>query len=1359
MFAADRNLLFGVLALQLDFISSDALIAAMKFWMLEKGKPLGEILQAAGALSPANRELLEPLVVRHLEQHENDPQKSLSTLGTLDVETSRRLADVVEDDLFATISVIGSARSNPAQFVANAGASTSTGGRFRVVRFHAKGGLGHVSVARDVELNREVALKEIKPEFADHTTARGRFVLEAEITGGLEHPGIVPVYGLGTYPDGRPYYAMRFIKGDTFKDTIDRYHDPERAKSSTDSERILELRQLLGRFIDVCQAVEYAHSRQVLHRDLKPANIMLGKYGETLVVDWGLAKPTAARETDADTAGEIPLRPASSGSVDATEMGQRVGTLQYMSPEQSAGKLDELGPAADIFSLGATLYHLLTGKPVYHRSTKENLLEHIATATFPAPRGINHSIPKPLEAICLKALAAQPADRYSSAAALLQDLEHWLADEPVTAYREPVIAQARRVLRKRPMVTGSILASLLVGLFAFGIGYVLLGQKNRELSRTNANLVIARQDALGQKAKAEVEKERVSKAMNFLVAAFRTPDPEQSGREVKAADILLTAAEEAQTNLADEPLLQAELLTAIRQTLHGLGLFVESLPIAKTSAKLRKDYLGPDHPSTLETMSNLASAYEACGQSEAALALFEDTLKRRQTQLGPDHFDTLASMNSLAVAYDARGQNNKAMPLLKETLRKRQTTLGAEHPDVLSSMNNLASGYMSTGQMGAALKLFESTLQKSRAKYGPTAPETFMYLSNLASAYKSDGQLDKALPLYEEAVQVTQAKLGFDHPNSVIAVVNLASAYKSAGNLNKALTLYEEALQNRQAKLGHDHPLTHRMMLNLASSYLQSEQHERALQLYEESLRLRQAKLGPNHPDTLSSMHELAAAYHSAGRESDALALHEETLKKRQSALGLDHPDTISSMDYLAGGYCYDKQYDKALQIFNEILRLNKTKFGIGHPSTLASMGQLAEAYGLAGQRDKALSLYDEIVQKCRSELGADHPMTLLAMNNLANIYKTDGRLELALALYEQSLEKLRDRLGYDHPNTISVMGNLANGYNVTGQSEKAIALYKGALETIEAQFGSDHDKTLTLLNNLGTAYWSAKDLDKALPILERVLEKRRARQGNEHLETVDAMNNLGSAYYSAGQLERATALFESALEAKRTTLGSDHPDTLNAINNLAFAWHSAGQLNKAVPLFEELLQKSRVRFGSDHPQTRQAISRLVKAYLDHGERATAVLLWREYVTLTRPTLSPMSSEFASLLANGGLELLNAKAWSAAEETLQEALTIREQQQPDEWTTFNTQSMFGGALAGRGRELLEIDSAGGEKLLAEAEIMLLTGFRGMLARKDTIPAAGRVRLTEATQRLVDLYTAWEKPEQVEKWKSELEKLK
>jgi serine/threonine protein kinase len=277
------------------------------------------------------------------------------------------------------------------------GTPTGQGLRFRILRPHAKGGLGQVYVAHDEELHREVALKEMQDRHVHDAASRQRFLLEAEITGGLEHPGIVPVYGLGQYADGRPFYAMRFVRGDSLKDAIARFHAGPPAAGT----RALELRELLGRFIDVCQAMQYAHDRGVLHRDLKPGNIMLGKYGETMVVDWGLAKPLGAPDGQARPRADEPgrLAPAASGTAE-TMQGSALGTPQYMSPEQAAGRLDQLGPASDIYSLGATLYALLTGRAPVADDTATDprrpdvaaILRKVQQGEFPRPRQVNAAV-------------------------------------------------------------------------------------------------------------------------------------------------------------------------------------------------------------------------------------------------------------------------------------------------------------------------------------------------------------------------------------------------------------------------------------------------------------------------------------------------------------------------------------------------------------------------------------------------------------------------------------------------------------------------------------------------------------------------------------------------------------------------------------------------------------------------------------------------------------------------------------------------------------------------------------------------------------------------------------------------------
>src|SRR3954470_911912 len=262
--AADRDLLFGLLALQNGLIDQGQLVAAFQAWTRDKARPLAEHFIIRGDLDAEQRIGVEAMVALHLKKHGNDVEESLAAVpagGSI----RDGLADLGDPDIEATLGHLGVAHP-PTHFVEDdpdrtaslsVGPATSDGQRFRILRPHAQGGLGAVFVALDAELHREVALKQILDRHADDPASRARFVLEAEVTGGLEHPGIVPVYGLGHYPDGRPYYAMRFVRGDTLKQAVDQYHSDEALKKDP-GRRSLELRQRLRRFVDVCNAVAYA---------------------------------------------------------------------------------------------------------------------------------------------------------------------------------------------------------------------------------------------------------------------------------------------------------------------------------------------------------------------------------------------------------------------------------------------------------------------------------------------------------------------------------------------------------------------------------------------------------------------------------------------------------------------------------------------------------------------------------------------------------------------------------------------------------------------------------------------------------------------------------------------------------------------------------------------------------------------------------------------------------------------------------------------------------------------------------------------------------------------------------------------
>ena len=280
---------------------------------------------------------------------------------------------------------------------------------------------------------------------------------------------------------------MRFIRGDSLQEAADRFHETQWQDKSN---RALELRKLLGRLVDVCNAIAYAHSRGVLHRDLKPGNVMLGKYGETLVVDWGLAKVMGdAMKLD----GETTLQPSFDSGSAPTQMGSAIGTPAYMPPEQAAGRLDELGPASDAYSLGATLYYLLTGRPPFVEKELRALMRKVEVGEFASPRSVDATIAKPLEAICLKAMATRPAERYESPQKLADDLERFLADEPVSALPEAPFQRLTRWMRRHKAIVQTAGASASLLFLALVIFLILLSSANKRLDEKNTQLTSTNQ--------------------------------------------------------------------------------------------------------------------------------------------------------------------------------------------------------------------------------------------------------------------------------------------------------------------------------------------------------------------------------------------------------------------------------------------------------------------------------------------------------------------------------------------------------------------------------------------------------------------------------------------------------------------------------------------------------------------------------------------------------------------------------------------------------------------------------------------------------------------------------------------------
>jgi serine/threonine protein kinase len=446
--------------IQSGIVSEREIAAAVSDWSLHGNVSLAKHLEGRGLLTAEQIESLRQSAARRVERARRSvaggsemPATGRSMLlATLErLDGSGRVAKL----LGVTVAARGG--DHDARVME---------GRYELIRKLGQGGLGRVWLARDVNLNRYVALKEISHASGVTDSMVERFKHEAEITGRLDHPSIVPIYQLGEdLSTKRAFYSMRFLGRSTLQDSISEYHE---RREEGDEDPML-LRHLLTAFVNVCHAIGYAHSRKVIHRDLKPENVVIDSFGQVIVIDWGLAKVID------DTAVESLMDSVAVGSAERTNEGQVLGTPLYMAPEQAAGRLDELDERTDIYGLGAILFAIITGYAPHEKTQRESIdsgsgargmISVIAGGVTPSAREANPDADPALDAICRKAMARRRYSRYQQATDLAEDVQRWMAGEPVSAYREKFLQRANRWVSQHQRLSQSLLLAAMVVLVA-----------------------------------------------------------------------------------------------------------------------------------------------------------------------------------------------------------------------------------------------------------------------------------------------------------------------------------------------------------------------------------------------------------------------------------------------------------------------------------------------------------------------------------------------------------------------------------------------------------------------------------------------------------------------------------------------------------------------------------------------------------------------------------------------------------------------------------------------------------------------------------------------------------------------------
>jgi len=435
---SDRDLLFAAVCLQQGIIDPDQFAAIRNE---RSNGMLAELLVERGWIQQADRPHLEYLASRFLQMHADNGQAAISQI----LANARKSVTALET--VAPDSTIAFSPTTSTEFeLTDAGIAAPVLDRYSFKSVHAVGGMGRVWLAEDGQLKREVALKELRPDHANNAKTAARFIREALLTAQLEHPGVVPVYEL-TARSGttQPFYAMRFVRGGTLSEAIHSYH----AQRGTGQAGSLELVRLLTAFTAICNTIAYAHSRGVIHRDLKGDNVILGDFGEVIVLDWGVAKHID--HDDEQLTGPSDLDSIRPG---LTLQGEIIGTPAYMAPEQAEGRLSDINERTDVYGLGAMLYEILTGKPPFVGERTIDVLQQAMRGSPKLPREHWPEVPTGLEEICLKAMARTPEERYAHADELGQAVQQW---------QEIQRRRAEDALRRQSEILTSILNSMSEG--------------------------------------------------------------------------------------------------------------------------------------------------------------------------------------------------------------------------------------------------------------------------------------------------------------------------------------------------------------------------------------------------------------------------------------------------------------------------------------------------------------------------------------------------------------------------------------------------------------------------------------------------------------------------------------------------------------------------------------------------------------------------------------------------------------------------------------------------------------------------------------------------------------------------------
>lgn len=877
-------------------------------------------------------------------------------------------------------------------------------GRYRIIRLLGEGGMGAVYEAEQDQPRRSVALKVIKAAWASPELRR-RFEQESEALGRLHHPGIAQIYEAGSADAGfgvQPFFAMELVHGKPLVEYADGHK--------------LNTRQRLELMIQVCDAVHHAHQRGIIHRDLKPGNILVDETGQPKILDFGLARAT---DSDAQATRQ-------------TDIGQLLGTLAYMSPEQVLADPLALDTRSDVYALGVILYELLAGKMPYTLSRQLHEAVRTIQETDPAPLSSVSKIYRgDIETIAAKALEKDKNRRYGSAAGLAGDIRRHLDDQPITAKPASTSYQLQKFARRHKALVAGVAA-----VFVVLVAGIVASTWEAVLAR-RAEKKAQQESAIAQAVNDFLQNDLLGQASAYnQVGSGSGSDP-----NIKVRTVLDRAAQNIQGKFDKQPEVEAAIRQTIGYTYMDLGLLSQARMQLEPALEASRRLLGPEDPKTLELMAELGEIAGREGHYGEAEATLAKCLEADLRVLGREHRQTLAAMGRLAWFYHVDGKFAEAETLLNQTLEIERRVLGAEDPMTLGTTTNLAVAYNAAGKFATAESLLQNSLEIERRKARPDDPGFLNIETHLAVVYVSQGKYAQADALYKQIVDAQRRVLGPENPQTLTSMAELAWVYDREG------------------------------------LYAQAEE------LCNQTLEIERRLEGPENPDTLQNTALLATIYYGEAKYSQAEAIDKQLLEIDRRLLGPQNPETLNEMDGLGWDEYLQGENAPAEALLKQTLDLFRRIFGPENPQTLNVAGNLGDVYVAEGKYAEADALYQQALETANRKLGPEIRQTLEIASDLGIMYQIEGKYALAEAYGQRAFTGRKHALGPQDPHAVGSANDYALALESDGkfaESEKVTREYLA----IDEKAYPDHWQRFRAASLLGASLAGEKKYAEAEPLL-----------------------------------------------------------------------------------------------------------------------------------------------------------------------------------------------------------------------------------------------------------------------------------